>query len=332
MRVFPILCLAALLGLVACGKRPSAPDGGGTAPARMKIAVIPKGTSHAFWKAVEAGAREAGSDFDVEILWDGPQKETEIDRQRAILEGMVNLGAAGIAIAPLDEKGMARPIESVIRKKIPVVIFDSNVDAQGYLGFVATDNEQAGRLAGQRMVERLGGKAGARLVVLRYAEGSGSTLRREKGFIDAVTAAGHQVVAQQYTDGTPEGAQTVAVNMLAGLVENGVLKADGIFASNESTSVGMLRALDRMGKSGVDVAKTPFVGFDSGADLVDGLRDGRIDALVVQNPRRMGYLAVETLVKHLRGDTVAATIDTGAEVVTRERLDVPAIRALVGLE
>ncbi len=332
MRPCPIFFLAALLGLAACGKRHVAPKTDGTPPARPKIGVIPKGTSHAFWKAVEAGAREAGDDFEVDIHWDGPGTESGIARQRAILEGMVHLGVAAIAIAPLDELGMARSIESVIRMKIPVVVFDSNVEAQGSVSYVSTDNEQGGRLAGQRMVERLGGITPARLVILRHQDGGGITLRREKGFTDVVTAAGHRIVAQQHTDGTPGGAQTVAVNMLASLVENGALKADGIFASSESSSVGMLRALERMEKSGVDVSSVAFIGFDGGTDLVAGLREGRMDSLVVQNPRRMGYLVVESLAKHLRGENVEAAMGIGAELVTRDSLDVPMIRVLIGLE
>lgn len=302
-----------LLTLSGCGREVD--------PAQTRIAVIPKGTSHAFWKSVEAGAREAGGTYDVEILWDGPQKETEIDRQRAILESMVNRGADAVAIAPLDEQGMARPIENVIRRGLPVVIFDSQVNAEGFVSFVATDNEAGGRVGGERMARELGDKEKAGIAMVKYAEGSGSTLRRERGFREAVTAAGHEIVAEQFTDGTPEGALTVAGNMLNQFVKDGRLRVDGIFASNESTAMGLLRALDRLANSGVDVSGTVVVGFDSSPDLRAALETGRFDALVVQNPRRMGYLAVETLVKHLRGETVPDLQDTGAELVTMESLE-----------
>jgi len=298
------------------------------------IAVIPKGTSHAFWKSVHEGARQAGEEYGVRVLWDGPQRETEIDRQRAILENMLNQDAVGVAIAPLDEQGMARPIQQVIRRGIPVVIFDSDVNAEGYVSFVATDNEAGGGLAGQRMntVLRERGVESAGIMVLRYAEGSGSTLRRENGFINQVNDSGHKIEAQQFTDGTPEGALTVASNMLSGLVEDGKLSVQGIFASNESTSVGLLRALDRLARSGVDISEVVVVGFDSSPDLLSALESGMFDALVVQNPRRMGYLAVQTLVKHLDGINVEPAIDTGAELITRENLDTPNIRMLIGRE
>jgi ribose transport system substrate-binding protein len=328
MRRF-IFVLLVVLSVAACGRRESA-----DVERVPTIAVIPKGTSHAFWRSVEAGAREAGLEYGVDILWDGPQRETEIDRQRAILESMINQGADAVAIAPLDEQGMARPIQNVIRSGTPVLIFDSNVNAEGYLSFVATDNHAGGGLAGMRMNSRLTdhGVEAARLMVLRYAEGSGSTLRREQGFVDKITEAGHEVVAQQFTDGTPEGALTVATNMLTGLVEDGKLTVHGIFASNESTSMGLLRALDRLARTGVDVSETVVIGFDSSSDLVTALEEGRFDALVVQNPRRMGYLAVKTLVDHLNGEEVAGQIDTGAELVVKEMLGDAQIRNLLGVE
>lgn len=326
------VCVSVLSG---CGRDPEPQAHVESQAERARtIAVIPKGTSHAFWKSVEDGARQAGEEFGVTILWDGPQRETEIDRQRAILENMLNQDADAVAIAPLDEQGMARPIQNVIRRGVPVVIFDSNVNAEGYVSFVATDNEVGGGLGGLRMnaILKERGVDAADIMVLRYAEGSGSTLRREKGFVDRVSDAGHNIVAQQFTDGTPEGALSVASNMLSGLVEDGKLTVQGIFASNESTSMGLLRALDRLARTGVDLSETVVVGFDSSPDLVAALESGVFDALVVQNPKRMGYLAVQTLVAHLDGESVETSIDTGAELVVKESLVTPMIRELLGLE
>lgn len=318
--------LIGTLFLVGCGgNTPSEGDGEG----KMKLAVIPKGTSHAFWKSVEAGAKAAGEAYEVEILWDGPQKETETVRQRGILESMVNLGAAGVAIAPLDENAMAAPINRVIEQDIPVVIFDSNVNAEGFVSFVATDNVEGGRIAGRRMVEKLAGKEGAKLMMVKYGEGSGSTLRREKGFREMVEEAGHTIEVEQFTDGTPEGALTVATNMMTGLVTDQKLTIDGIFASNESTAMGLLRALTRLSDSGVDISGTTVIGFDSSPDLVKAIEEGIFEGVVVQNPERMGYLAVESLVKTLKGEEVPAIQDTGAKLVTKEGLADPELRKLV---
>jgi len=320
------MSLVGMVLLAGCGGGSSTEEG---KDSTVKVAVIPKGTSHAFWKSVEAGARKAGEAYGVEILWDGPQKETETVRQRGILESMVNVGAAGIAIAPLDENAMAPPIQRVIDQEIPVVIFDSNVNAKGFVSFVATDNEEGGRIAGRRMVEKLGETQNAKLMIVKYGEGSGSTLRREKGFREIVTDAGHDIVAEQFTDGTPEGALSVATNMMTGLVSEGTLQLDGIFASNESTAMGLLRALDRLSNSGVDVSGTNVIGFDSSPDLVKAIESGLFDGVVVQNPERMGYLAVESVVKTLNGEEVEEVQDTGAKLVTKEGLADPELRKLV---
>jgi ribose transport system substrate-binding protein len=157
-------------------------------------------------------------------------------------------------------------------------------------------------------------------------------LRREKGFKAAIEAAPNvELVAEQFTDGSTAGALNTAVNMLTRFVEDNELKIDGIFASNLPTSLGMQKALNRLRKQGVKV-HARFVGFDSSEELVRGLEAGEIDALVVQNPVKIGYMGVKTMVEHLQGKEVPKYIDTGVELVTKERLKEPAIRALVGLE
>ena len=332
---FSSILVMVLSTMAGCGERGSTPSAestgdGASGGYRYTLAVIPKGTMHEFWKTVEIGARQAGKDLNVEIKWDGPTAETEHDRQQAILDAMVNTGVNGVAIAPTDQQALKRPVERVIDRGIPVVVFDSNLNTDRYVSFVATDNKKGGTLAGRKLVELMGA-AGGKVILLRYTEGSGSTLNREQGFLEAVTKQGGiEVVDKQFTDGSTAGALTVATNMLSRLVENNELPVEGIFASNLPTSLGMLDALDRLRKQGVKV-HAKFVGFDSSKKLVNGLKAGQIDALVVQNPKRMGYLAVQTLVDHLEGKPVEKFVDTGVEVVTKSRLSEPAIRDLVGL-
>jgi ribose transport system substrate-binding protein len=276
--------------------------------------------------------RKAAAELDVDIRWEGPTNETEHDRQRSIVDNMVGLGVDGIALAPTDETALVRPVRSAMQRGIPVVIYDSNLNAQqgtDFVSFVATDNEKGGRLAGEHLVERLGDGAG-RVVVLRYTEGSGSTLRRERGFLDVMQRAKNiKVLDHQFSDGSTAGALSTATNMLSQFISDNTLQIDGIFASNLATTLGMQRALDRLRKQGVQV-RVNFIGFDASQKLIEGVEQGEIEALVVQNPRHMGYLAIETLVKHIRGQPVAPYIDTGVELVTKDRLTEPAIRALLG--
>jgi ribose transport system substrate-binding protein len=297
----------------------------------LTLAVIPKSTGGEFWETVEAGAGDAAKELGVNIKWQGALTETEIAEQKKIIENMVNLGVDGIALAPLNPKAMQKDVENAVAAGIPVVIFDSAVDGQAHTSYVATDNLAGGALGAKHLVAKLQ-DSDKKVVVLRFIQGTASTEQRAQGFLDEMKRAGFDVVADAYIeDGTVAGAKKTATNVLEGFVENGKLAIDGIFACNLTATLGMAAALDDLRKSGV-MSDAVFVGFDSSPRLVEELQNGNVDALVVQNPKKMGRLAVETLVKHLRKQPVEPFIDTGVQVVTAERLkNEPEIRELVGL-
>jgi ribose transport system substrate-binding protein len=171
------------------------------------------------------------------------------------------------------------------------------------------------------------------VILLRYIQGTASTEQRAQGFLDEMKKAGIEVATDAYVeDGSVAGAKKTATNVLEGYVVDGKLAVDGIFACNLNSALGMAAALEDLRKSGV-TSEAVFVGFDSSPRLVEELQNGNVDALVVQSPKRMGQLAVETLVKHLRGESVEPVIDTGVQLVTAERLKNEAeIRELVGLK
>ena len=323
---------AAILAIAGCEERKPAasPSAAPPSPAALRIGVIPKGTIHEFWKSVELGAKDAGKELGVEILWDGPRVETAHDEQRKILENMIGRGAKGIVIAPTDQTALRRPVESAVAGGVPVVVFDSNLDGDAQVSFVATDNRKGGALAGATVIKATEGTP-RKMLLLRYTEGSGSTRLREAGFEEAVKQGGGTVVESQFTDGTMEGALTAASNMLERHVKDGRLAIDGIFACNQPTSIGMMRALERLQKQGV-VVEAKFVGFDASEELANGVRSGALVGIVVQDPQRMGRLAVETMVKHLRGQPIEKSVDTGVTLVTRDNLGDPAVRTLLGLK
>jgi ribose transport system substrate-binding protein len=209
---------------------------------------------------------------------------------------------------------------------IPVVIFDSGLQGDNYISYVATDNFKAGQLAGQYMAKLLDGKGN--VVVLRYAEGSDSTTRREDGFIDAIKAFTdiEIVTSNQYAGVTTESALQAAENLLSRFGANeGSLQIDGIFCATEPTALGILRALQNAGYAG----KVKFIGFDSSEKMISALRAGELSGFVVQNPMRIGYLAVKTLVGHIRGEQVPRRIDTGSLLVTMENIEKPEIHKLL---
>ena len=290
------------------------------------IAVIPKGTTHEFWKSIHAGARKAATELGVEIIWKGPLKEDDREAQIAEVENFISRGVDGIVLAPLDDTALRVPVMEAARSDIPVVIIDSGLKSRDYVSFVATDNYKGGQLAGQRLGELLG-RAG-RVAMLRYAEGSASTMNREKGFLDAVAAFDSiQVVsANQYGGATTETAYRASENLLAPYkAGDGDLSIDGIFCPNESTTFGMLRALQDAKLAGT----VRFIGFDSSRKLVEGLEQGHLDGLVLQNPMAMGYLGVKTMVAHLQGKEVELRIDTGVHLVTRDNMEQPEFKQLL---
>lgn len=303
-----------------------------TAIRAQTIAVIPKSTGGEFWETVAKGARQAAADLKVAMKWEGTVTETEIAEQNKIIENMVNLGVNGIALAPLNKAAQRKQVENAVKAGIPVVVFDSAVDGKAQSSFVATDNRKAGAMGAAHLVELLG-KPPAKVMCMRFVQGTGSTEARAAGFIETAKAAGYTVVADPYPDtGTIEGCKTAAANTLEKFVKGGELDLDGIFACNLYSALGVASALDDLRKSGVKV-RARFVGFDTSKKLLEEVQAGRMDALVAQDPQRMGYLAVETLVKVLRGEKVPDMIDTGAVLVTRKGLESDAkIRKLVGLE
>jgi ribose transport system substrate-binding protein len=291
---------------------------------KMKIAVIPKGTTHIFWKSVEAGAKQAGKELGVEIIWKGPLKENDRAQQIAIVEQFVTEGVSGIVLAPLDNTALQRPVAAAMEKKIPVVIFDSGLKGEAgkdYVSFVATDNKKGGNLGGEHLAKLMGGKGN--VVLLRYQVGSSSTMEREEGFLEAVhKVSGLQMtVNNRYSGATVGEAKTASMNIVDKLKE-----ANGIFCPNESSTFGMLLALRQMNLAG----KIRFIGFDTSPPLIEALQSGEIDALVAQDPTLMGYQGVKTLVAKLQGKEVPKAIDTGVRLITRENLNTPEIKKLLG--
>lgn len=330
------LTLGLLLGVAVCGcgkggQAEHAGAGASKAPAPKKvtIAVIPKGTIHEFWKTVNAGAQKAGRELGVEVIWKGPLKEDDREAQIAVVEDFVSRGVSGIVLAPLDETALRAPVSSAMRSNIPVVIFDSGLAGkagQDYVAYVATDNFKGGQLAGEAMAKVLGDKGN--VIVLRYAEGSNSTMQRENGFLDAIKKhPGIKVVSEnQFAGVTTESAQKAGENLIARFKKpDGTAGFDGIFCATEPTTFGMLRALQDASLAG----KVRFIGFDSSEKMIQALKASQLAGFVVQNPMQIGYMGVKTLVAHLKGEKVAPRIDTGAVLITSENLEKPEITALL---
>jgi ribose transport system substrate-binding protein len=287
---------------------------------KLRIAVIPKSTAHLFWVSVHAGALAAAKKYGAEILWNGPPSESDYSRQVQIVDSMIVQKVDGIAIAAAERKALAGAVERAAAAGIPVVVFDSGLDSQSYLSFVSTDNYEGGKLGARKLAELTGGKGD--VAVILHAPGSFSTMDRERGFRDALAAEfpGMRIVAEQFGMGDRAKARASAENILAA---NASLA--GLFASTEPASAGISLALKARGQNG----KIKFVGFDSSDAMIDDLKDGTLNATVVQDAFRLGYDPVRILAENKQGVTPPKQVDLPARVVTAADLSKPEVLELL---
>ena len=315
-----VAAYGALIWVCGCGSQSGDSAGGG-----LSIVVIPKGTTHEFWKSIHAGAVKAQQELEaagqrVEIIWKGPLKEDDRDDQIKVVENFIARGVDGMVLAPLDDKALVRPVETAGNADIPVVIIDSGLESDQYASFVATDNYIGGRMGGEHLGRLLGGKGN--VLMLRYAVGSASTTKRENGFLDELKEnfPGIKVLSSDQYAG--DLAYTASQNLLSRYGN----EVNGVFCPNESVTVSMTKALRDIGKAG---GKVKVIGFDTSVQSLRDLKSGDVQGLVVQNPVKMAYLGVMTLVDHLGGKPVAKRIDTGVALVTRDNMAQPDMQALL---
>ena len=317
------LCLFILNG---CARDTSRTDGD-AASEPLRVAMIPKGASHVFWKSVHAGALKAEQELEadgtaVELIWKGPLKEDDRSAQINVVENFISQQVDAICLAPLDDNALVAPVERARRAGVPVVVFDSGLNSEKIVSYIATDNYKGGRLAGEYLARVLDGRGN--VVLLRYMEGSASTEERERGFLDAISEHPEiKIISDNlYAGATRATAQESSENLLNRFADD----ADGIFCPNESSTVGMLLALRSIGKA---QGAIKLVGFDGGEQNIQALRADDIQGLVLQDPVRMGYLSLKVAVQHLQGKPYEKQIDTGSTLVTLENVDDPELEALI---
>ena len=291
------------------------------------IAVIPKGNTHEFWKSIHAGAVKAEQELGaqgikVNLFWKGPLREDDRDQQIQVVENFTSRQVSGMVLAPLDSQALVAPVAIAAQAGVPTVVIDSELKSDKQLSFIATDNFKGGQMAGEFLAEQLGGKGN--IILLRYQVGSASTEAREKGFLDALQKhPGLKLISSdQYAGVTRETAYQASQNLLNRFER----EVNGVFCPNETVTIAMTKALRDIGRAAGEVK---IVGFDSGTQSVLDLTNGDVQGLVVQDPVKMGYLGVITLVRHLEGKPVERRIDTGVSLVTKDNMAQPEMAALI---
>jgi ribose transport system substrate-binding protein len=295
----------------------------GHAEDKKEIAVIPMGTTQAYWKSVEEGAKKAAKDLDVDMKWKGPLKESDRAGQIAIVEQFVSEGVDGIVLAPLDSRALKRPVDAAMKKGIPVVIIDTPLEGEAgkdFVSTVATNNKRGGEMAAEELGRLLDGKG--KVILLRHQEGVGSTTLREAGFLEGIKKIpGIEVILDnRYAGATASEAQSTALNILDKIKE-----ADGIFCPNESSTFGCLLALRQNNLAG----KVKLIGFDTSPPLLEAIKKGEIQAVVAQNPKKMAHEGVKLVLDKIKGQDVPPLVDSGAVLVTKKNLETPEIQELI---
>ncbi len=300
---------AATLFLPACRRRE-----------RPLYAVLPKGQAHIFWQSVHAGAAAAAEEAGVDIEWNGPAAETDYTHQIAILDDFINRHVDGIELAPADKDAVVPAIHRARQAGIPLSVIDSGVNTEDYVSFVATDNYGGGVLAARRLAEIL--HQHGDVAVIGVLPGAASTLAREKGFQETLEKEFPQVKLAAFQYGMSDRARSLAVT-------EDILTAhprlDGVFASNESSTIGAVQALKERGLAG----KVKMVGFDSSRSLIDDLRAGALDSLVLQDPFQIGYQGLKTLLDQRAGRTPVKRVGLPPTLVTRDSLTDPKVEHLL---
>ena len=284
----------------------------GADKAKRIIAVIPKGTASMWWEVVRKGAEQAGKEEGYTISWNGPEQETDREKQIQSVEDALTRGIVALVLGPNDSKALVRPVEKAKESGIPVVIIDSSIETDKYDSFAATDNIAGGANAARRLGAALSGHG--KVILTCFVQNSASTDDRAKGFKETLAKEfpGIELIAEQYTLGTVEDARQKTTDML--IKHN---DADGLFAVNQPTSVGAYKALQSMELAG----KVKFVGFDSDPVLLEGIERGEVDSLIVQDPFKIGYTGVKTAVSILAGNQVEKLEPIPSMIVDKSNLE-----------
>jgi ribose transport system substrate-binding protein len=286
---------------------------GNVSAAKPKIYFIVKATESSFWQVVIDGGKTAAAKLDVEIIDEAAPSEADIARQISILEAAIGAKPDAIALAPTVADALVPAIEKATAAKIPMILFDSAAKTDKYVSFLASDNIKIGQLGADKLAAAMiakFGKAEGEVVGLSFMAGVGSLEARKKGFMETVQAKYPGIKVVDFFDAQgKQGNSLAAVQNYLTTYPN--LK--GIYASNEPTGEETVRALDTVKKTGLAV-----VVVDSGPQEQWGLVNGYVDAMIVQMPWKMGYMALEYALKASKGEKLEKFIDTGIEAISPE--------------
>ena len=304
----------------AAAAKPAAAAPAGVVTADTYIPVISKGFQHQFWQAVKLGSENAAKDLNVKITFEGPENETQVDRQIEMLQAALDKKPQAICLAALDTKAAIPLLEKAQAAKIPIVGFDSGVDSTIPVTTASTDNIAAAGAAADKMAELIGNSGEVGLVV--HDQTSRTGIDRRDGFVNQMKSKHPNVniVDIQYGGGDQLKSTDIAKAMMQAHPN---LK--GFFGANEGSIVGVLNAVKETNKAG----KIVVIGYDSGKQQTDAVRSGVEAGAITQDPIGIGYKCVDSAVKAIKGESLPKNIDTGFYWYDKTNIDDPKIKAVL---
>ena len=295
------------------------PGSGAFAQDKMLVPLISKGFQHQFWQAVKAGADKAGAELGVTVTFEGPDNETQVDKQMDMLAAALANKPAAIGFAALDSQAAIPLLRQAQEAGIPIIAFDSGVDSDIPVALASTDNVAAAALAADKMAELIG-DAG-KVAVVAHDQTSRTGVDRRDGFVNRMKEAhsGIEVVAIEYGGGDHLKSTEITKALLAAHPD---LK--GIFGTNEGSAIGVVNGVRELGSKGITI-----VGYDSGKAQTDAIREGLMAGAITQNPVGIGYETVKAAVAAAKGEAVSANIDTGFYWYDKSNIDAPEVAAVL---
>ncbi|MBE2276686.1 MAG: ABC transporter substrate-binding protein [Rhodobacteraceae bacterium] len=286
---------------------------------KIYIPLVSKGFQHQFWQAVKAGADKAAAEFGVEVTFEGPDTEAQVDKQMDMLAAALAKKPAAIGFAALDSQAAIPLLKQAQEAGIPVIAFDSGVDSDIPATTVTTDNLAAAALAADKMAELIGG--GGKVALVVHDQTSRTGIDRRDGFVNRVKEAYPDIEIVDIQYGAGDQLQSTEITK-AILTANPDIK--GIFGANEGSAIGVLNAIKETGTTGVVV-----IGYDSGKVQKDAIRAGEMAGAITQSPVGMGYETVKAAVAATKGEKLPTTIDSGFAWYDKTNIDAPEIAAVL---
>lgn len=310
--------LAAILVLSGCGSKDTSSNAGNS-NGEIYIPVISKGFQHQFWQAVKIGAEKAATELNVKITFEGPETETQVDKQIEMLQVALDKNPSAIGFAALDSQAATPLLKKAQEKNIPIIAFDSGVDSDIPVTTASTDNIAAAGLAADKMAELIGGEGEVALVV--HDQTSRTGIDRRDGFVNRAKEKypNMKIVDIQYG-----GGDHLKSTDLAKAIMQAHPNLKGFFGANEGSAIGVLNAVTELDKSSIIV-----IGYDSGKAQIDAIRSGKMAGAITQNPIGIGYETVKAAVDALNGKEVPANIDTGFYWYDKSNMDEEQIKAVL---